>query len=268
MLALRFYASGSFLEVIGDTMGVDKGTVSRAVNDVTNALIAKKDQFLKWPNQEDMSKAKRIFFTRGGFPGVIGCIDGTHIRIQAPSDDEPTYVNRKGWHSINVQAICDHEGKFINIDAQWPGSSHDSHIFRASEVCAFLENTHRGIEDGFLLGDSGYACSKFLLTPYLHPSTPAQEAYNSAHCQTRTTIERAFGWWKRRFHVLHGEIRMKPAKVCSVVGACAILHNIALILKEEMEDDDEHDDNDVGQLNYQGPEDGRAIRNFITTNYF
>lgn len=159
-------------------------------------------------------------------------------------------------------------GKFINVDAHWPGSTHDSHIFRASEVSAYLENHHRGVDDGYLLGDSGYACSRFLLTPYLHPSNASQEGYNSAHCRTRNTIERVFGWWKRRFHVLHSEVRMKPAKVCRIIGACAVLHNIALSLKEEMEDGNPQQDNVAGQLNYQRPEDGMAVRNFITRTYF
>jgi hypothetical protein len=43
-------------------------------------------------------------------PGVIGCVDGTHVRITAPNVDEPSFVNRKGFHSLNVQATCDHEG--------------------------------------------------------------------------------------------------------------------------------------------------------------
>ncbi|XP_061168264.1 putative nuclease HARBI1 [Saccostrea echinata] len=268
MLALRFYASGSFMEVIGDTMGLDKSTVCRAINNVTDALLANKDRFIKWPNQEEIVRSKQNFFARRGFPGVIGCVDGTHVRIQAPSEEEAVFVNRKGYHSINVQAICDHEGKFININARWPGSTHDSHIFRTSDVCLFLEGNHHGVEDGYLLGDSGYACSRFLITPYLHPANPSEEAFNAAHCRTRNTIERVFGWWKRRSHVLHSEIKMKPAKVCRIIGACAILHNIALSLKEEMEDEDEQDNDPAIHLAYRGPEDGRAIRNFITRTYF
>ena len=42
---------------------------------------------------------------------TFGCIDGTHIRIQAPSEDEKSYVNRKKYHSINVMAVCDHRDK-------------------------------------------------------------------------------------------------------------------------------------------------------------
>ena len=99
-------------------MGFDKSTVSRAINNVTNALVLHKDRFIKWPNPAETAESKQNFFLRGGFPGVIGCVDGTHVRIQAPSEDEAVYVNRKGWHSVNVQAICDHEGTIVLISYQ------------------------------------------------------------------------------------------------------------------------------------------------------
>ena len=41
-----------------------------------------------------------------GLPNVIGCLDGTQIPITAPADNEADYVNRKPFHSINVQ-VCD-----------------------------------------------------------------------------------------------------------------------------------------------------------------
>lgn len=47
LIALRFYASGSFLQVIGDTAGVDNSTVSRVVTNVSNALIAKQSELLR-----------------------------------------------------------------------------------------------------------------------------------------------------------------------------------------------------------------------------
>ena len=112
LIALRFYASGSFLQVIGDTFGVGKSTVSRVVTDVSRALIAKQPQFIKWPSTNDeCTKIKNAFYVRGGFPCVIGCVDGTHVRLQAPSQHENNYVNRKGFHSINVQGVCNHEGE-------------------------------------------------------------------------------------------------------------------------------------------------------------
>jgi DDE superfamily endonuclease len=58
--------------------------------------------------------------TTTGLPNVLGCIDGTHIAIKSPSQNEDAYVNRKGFHSINVQAVCDNNMKLINLVAKWP----------------------------------------------------------------------------------------------------------------------------------------------------
>ena len=32
---------------------------------------------------------------------MIGSEDGTHVKIQGPTENENDYVNRKGFHSIN-----------------------------------------------------------------------------------------------------------------------------------------------------------------------
>ena len=48
-------------------------------------------------------------------PNVIGAVDGTHVRIQAPSEEEWAYVNRKGEHSINVQVKIIKEFCNINV---------------------------------------------------------------------------------------------------------------------------------------------------------
>ena len=47
------------------------------------------------------------FHEIAGFTNVIGAIDGTHIRIKSPSNDEHLFVNRNNYHSINVQGVCD-----------------------------------------------------------------------------------------------------------------------------------------------------------------
>ena len=41
---------------------------------------------------------------------MIRCIDGTHVRIQAPKEDEKSYLNRKNYHSTNVMAVSDDKG--------------------------------------------------------------------------------------------------------------------------------------------------------------
>ena len=112
LIAVRFYASGSFRQVIVGTFNVDKSTVSRVIADVSRALIVKQPHFIKWPSTNDeRATIKNAFYLRGGFPCVIGCVDGTHVRLQVPSEHENSHVNRKGFHSINVQGVCNHEGE-------------------------------------------------------------------------------------------------------------------------------------------------------------
>ena len=85
LIALRFYASISFLQVIGDTFDVDKSTVSN----VSWALIVKQPRFIKWPSMNyECATIENEFYLRGGFPCVIGCVDGTHVRLQASSQHE------------------------------------------------------------------------------------------------------------------------------------------------------------------------------------
>ena len=78
-----------------------------------------------------------------------------HVPIKTQSEDENSYVNRKGWHSINVQGMSDADNSFINIVAKWPGSTHDSFLFRTSSVRTYLEDNYIRMDDGFILGDSG-----------------------------------------------------------------------------------------------------------------
>jgi len=70
---------------------------------VTDALVKRLSTWIKLPSQAEADTQKLKFFSKAGFPNVIGCIDGTHIKIQAPVVNEHEYVNRKNQHSINVQ---------------------------------------------------------------------------------------------------------------------------------------------------------------------
>ncbi|KAK0144501.1 putative nuclease HARBI1 [Merluccius polli] len=106
----------------------------------------------------------------------------------------------------------------------WPGSTHDLRILMQSGLRQLFERHHVPV-GCHLLGDSGYPCKTWLLTPYLNPQPGAQLKYNIAHKNTRNVVERGIGQMKRRFHVLHGEVHLSPERASTVITVCAILHN-------------------------------------------
>ncbi|XP_039523259.1 putative nuclease HARBI1, partial [Pimephales promelas] len=163
-----------------------------------------------------------------GFPNVIGCIDGTHIPIKAPSINEGDYVNRKSVHSINVQVICDATHLITNVEAKWPGSVHDARIFRESSLCNKFEQGHFY---GYLLGDRGYPCLPYMMTPYPDPEPGPQTRFNRSHSRTRAKVEMTIGILKARFQCLRG-LRVTPNRACDITVACVVLHNIATIRGE------------------------------------
>ncbi|XP_052248750.1 putative nuclease HARBI1 isoform X1 [Dreissena polymorpha] len=202
-----------------------------------------------------MALSKQDFYRRCRIPNVLGAVDGTLVPILGPSENEEAYICRKGFHAINVQAVCDSRMNFIDVVAKWPGSQHDASIFNTCGLKEHLERTHAGI----LLGDSGYGLRRYLLTPKQNPMTESERRYNNYHARGRVVIERAFGVLKSRFRCLHksgGVLPFNPTKSSHVVVACMKLHNLCITfnVKEpqdavhvnELANEDvlnEHDDN-------------------------
>lgn len=232
LVALRYYATGSMQRVAGDLHGISQPSVSRCVSAVSASLTRLASTYIKFPTDEATQRhVMNEFYKTAAFPNVLGCVDGTQIAILAPSSNEQVYVCRKGFHSLNVQAICDAKLRFMNIVAKYPGSAHDAFIWRNCAVHHHLQqHTTSGVQK-WLLGDSGYPLSQFLMTPVTHPSTVAENNYNKKHSQTRNAIERAFGVLKMRFRCLHntgGCLQSPPSSCTKIITACAVLHNICI----------------------------------------
>ena len=60
-----------------------------------------------------------------GMKQAFGCIDGTHIPIKYPVQNSQDYFCYKQFYSLNIQAVCDYRGYFMDVECMWPGSVHD-----------------------------------------------------------------------------------------------------------------------------------------------
>ena len=214
--------------MVGDAHGLSPRATSNCIHTVANAICDNMHRFIQWPDDEEMRRYKVDFYQNERWPSIVGLIDGTHVPLHTPfrPAHEAAFVNRKGFHSMNVQIVCNRKLKIMNLDARYPGSCHDSHILRNSHVWERFEENH--VLNSWMLGDSGYPLKRWLLTPFLRPANQAQEQFNRRHKQIRSTVERCNGVLKMRWRCLTKPIMFQPPRASRVIAACGALHNFAV----------------------------------------
>lgn len=90
-------------------------------------------------------------------------------------------------------------------------------------------------------GDSGYPLSDILIRPYTNEEAlrdASKRRFNRRLSGLRTVMsENIFGIWKRRFPVLKNMRNHLPLAK-KVIVACAILHNMSIMWRDELPADD------------------------------
>lgn len=255
-ICLRYLADPGYQSGIGEELGISQGTVSLTTDYVVNRIVDKAEQWIKFPRTEnDFVLAKELWQSKYRFPTAIGAIDCTHVGILKPRLHGDEFINRKLKPTINVQATCNALEIFTSVDASWPGSVHDSRIWKNSQIKQVMRTTPNAV----LIADDGYGIEPSLMTPFANPNE-AERNYNTLLKRERCIIERCFGQLKRRFPILQYVCRVKLANVPKIIIASIILHNVAKTLRDPDFDALEEDRDEglpVEELYAQG---GRRLR--------
>uniref|UniRef100_A0A8C1NZ01 DDE Tnp4 domain-containing protein n=1 Tax=Cyprinus carpio TaxID=7962 RepID=A0A8C1NZ01_CYPCA len=236
-VALTLYklASNTEFHDVANLFGIGVSTACDVFWEVCKGLCQLKRKFIGMPkSEEDVKTIIKGFQEKSAFPMCAGALDGTHIHILAPSIFHTDYYNRKGWYSVILQGLVDHQYMFQDFDIGWPGKSHK--LFQNSKLHAKLENgtcfppltkTIQGVDIPVLIvADSAYSLSCNVMKPF--PEGVArgpQLQLNECLSRARIHVEHAFGRLKDRWHCLMKRNDSQTTNIKFVVAACIVLHN-------------------------------------------
>ena len=239
-MTLYYLKDQGSLRMTSNTFGVGHSTVSHSIRQVSHAVVTVLGpQLIQFPTTtEGLNEVMARFESKFGFPMVVGCVDGTHIPIKQPNENAHDYFCYKLKYSLSVQAVCDENGLFLDVDCSWPGSVHDAKVFANSKVNKlFQENKLPNVETKLnnadddcmvgpvLIGDPAYPLLPGLLKEYDSCKSDAEVIFNTKLRAVRNQIECAFGRLKARWRILNRPMDLGIEFIPTIIYCCFVLHN-------------------------------------------
>lgn len=170
LLLWLYHADGNEHTVLCLLFDIDRTSVTVITDHVTRALNHAWAEEVRWPSKEERKEMYGFFSCH---EKAVGCIDGTHCRIDVPDneeDEDSCYSGYKHYHTLNYLLCCDAFGFILHIAGPFSGSWNDKQCFLASDFMDpdldMLEHDERLITDGEF---SGFPMN-------IHPYSAAQMA--------------------------------------------------------------------------------------------
>ena len=219
-------------------------------------LYELRNERIKFP--ETLSEVNSLIATFAdltNLPNVVGTIDDSHVRIKAPNESAPDYFSRYQQHDFITQAIVDGRKIFIDFACGFLGSMHDTRVLRRSTIFQKAEQGDILIQPPYLLGDSAYPLSPWLMKPYPEGTRdPREITFNK---------ELSSGIFKTRWRILLKRFDSKISFAIRSAVACAVLHNICIRSGDEWEEDEGNNDCCPGDHAPNVIRDGEDIREIL-----
>jgi len=141
---------------------------------------------------------------------------------------------------LNVQAICDVKKRFLWASTGHQGSNHDSSAFSDTQLCDLLIDMNEKLKSSgyFIVGDSAYALSAFLVVPFASPKGGSTEdAFNFWLSNSRIRIECAFGELVMRFGIFWRSLRFNLKECGDIITGAMLLHNFLVDHRDRVDVD-------------------------------
>ncbi|MCO5557739.1 hypothetical protein L7F22_011310 [Adiantum nelumboides] len=114
-----------------------------------------------------MAQVKEGFKTQRGLPNYCGVVDVTHVNMdKLANGDANDWFDQNKNYSMSVQCVVDMDLRFLDVFAEWSGSTNDKRVMRNSifygRVVARRYLSGPQFVDGnnsfreYIVGDGGY----------------------------------------------------------------------------------------------------------------
>jgi hypothetical protein len=236
-ITLRFLAGGNVND-LWRLYGVSVTQLYVSVWATVDAINKNSHINIDFSDRDQLQQIESGFAAKSSrqlFRGCIGAIDGIQVKVSKPSIRDGVlnpreFFCRKGFYSINVQAVCDSDWRFLDIDIRWPGSTSDTMAWMTTDVYKAIQQ--KIIPDGFFfVGDAAYPCSKHMLTPVpgnVWSIGRWADSYNFRQSPLRINVECAFGLFMKRWGIMWKPLECSFKRAPAVFKCCVLLHNFCI----------------------------------------
>ncbi|KAG2128662.1 uncharacterized protein EDB93DRAFT_153247 [Suillus bovinus] len=132
---LRYGTRGADSMQAVHKLGIGFGTVFMYCKRVVCALRELGLDVVTWGNDDRLQQVATHVMGRSGIPDCVGMLDGSLVRLtEMPERNGFSFICRKKYPAINIQAIVDHETWFTGIELGWPRSVSDVTMWKKSHI--------------------------------------------------------------------------------------------------------------------------------------
>ncbi|CCX34612.1 Similar to Putative nuclease HARBI1; acc. no. Q96MB7 [Pyronema omphalodes CBS 100304] len=261
---LYCFGSNSSQLLCASVTGVGEGSVRNYTSRCITAILSLRDTYIRCPTQEEKAVMKQQIFAASmeTFSGCVGFVGGTFITLSyAPLEDWWFSHNQESSYAPNSLVVCNDRRRITYLRTGDISAVPDARVFASSQLHLFAD---RFFDEGeYLIGDSAYTLTDYMVTPFKEP-VPSRyhNAFNAMLSSQHIVIEDVFGLIKARFpSVTNVSIRIEGTESHRAVvrwfeTAC-VLHNFLLDTDDGEWDND--DDRALANIHQEKVKKAKAI---------
>ncbi|KAL1436850.1 hypothetical protein MTO96_049247 [Rhipicephalus appendiculatus] len=139
-VALYKLCSSAEDRTIANLFDMGRSMVNIIYREFCEAVVdSLEERWVGMPTPSEMEDHIKDFQLSLGFPQGVGALDGCHFPVSPPKENASDYYNYKGWYSVILLALVDHNYMFRFINVGSPGRCHDAHVYHQSSLSRLIE---------------------------------------------------------------------------------------------------------------------------------